>query len=329
MPKIYNCYTNLNKFGGAELIALTLTKELKIPNYSSELLLFSSDKINENYDLKELKCNTLSPRNFFSLRKEDIVFSHHRKCTTILMFLQLVFNHKFIIIHVAHNEFYSLKRITIFPNRIIAVSERVKENLINYFRIESNRISVVHNGIKDCFVNYEQKKSNDIKILYPARITEIKQQTEIVKHLTNNIPAHITIYFAGEGDKVEELCSLIKYKNQFKFLGYINIQEHIENYDYVMLCSLVEGLPTVLLEACMNSKPIICNNVGGNIEILENGKNGFLANNYSELIDVLKVLPDNTSEDYLNMSKYSRKVFENKFTLDKMIQGYKKYVYDI
>lgn len=330
MHKIYNCYTSLDKYGGAELIALSLTNKLFFENYNSELLLLNNNhNVNTQYKLNDITISYITILKVSSFTNDDIILSHHRKCTTILILLKICLFKKFKIIHIAHNEFFNLRFLSIFPTHIVAVSNRVKENLINYFKVDSKKVNVIYNGIDDVAFEYEIQKSNEIKILYPARITNVKQQIEIVEQLCNKIMPHITIYFAGEGENVDDLCSLLKDYSQFKYIGYINIHEHISNFDYVMLFSKVEGLPTVLLEACMYSKPIICNNVGGNIEILENGKNGFLANDFMALIQIINNLPNNTTFEYRSMAKYARKVYENKFTISKMIDNYTKYLYDV
>lgn len=49
----------------------------------------------------------------------------------------------------AHNTFNDFRWFCWFPENIIAVSNGVKENLVNYFRLPENRITVIFNGIKD------------------------------------------------------------------------------------------------------------------------------------------------------------------------------------
>lgn len=327
--KIYNCYTNLEKYGGAELIAINLTKGLSNFCNSSELLLFNKLIHHYSYNLNDLKINIFSFSFFLKLQSKDILISHHRKITTLLIILRLLFFKKFRLIHVAHNEFFTLKFASLFPKEIIAVSERVKQNLIHYFQIHPNRITVIYNGISDNFNVISKSESDTIKILYPARITNVKQQVEIVKHLKNKINPNIKIYFAGEGEDQEILIREIEKDSQFHFIGFIDIQKNIQEFDYIMLFSKVEGLPTVFIEACMNSKPIICNNVGGNIEILERGKNGFLANDFSELISVLNNLPNSITNEYKLMSENARIIYDTRFTIDKMISNYVKIITNV
>src|ERR1035437_9514189 len=262
--QVFNAYTNFKTFGGAELVAINLTRGLLNKNINTHLLSYTGkNKFNEKYEVEDLITYIFSYKLLVSLSKEDVIISHHRKITTKLILLKNIFNFKFRLIHVAHNEFFNFKYLTLYPKEIVAVSNKVKDNLISYFGISKERIKVIYNGIK----SVESKRINDnnsskILILLPARINKVKQQIEIVRNLIGHINDNIEIHFAGVGKDLDELKEISKHSTQFKVLGFIPISDIIHKYDYVMLYSKVEGLPTVLIEACMNSKPIICNDVG-------------------------------------------------------------------
>jgi glycosyltransferase involved in cell wall biosynthesis len=118
------------------------------------------------------------------------------------------------------------------------------------------------------------------------------------------------------------LKEITKNNIQFKVLGFVTISDIIKNYDYVMLYSKVEGLPTILIEACMYSKPIICNDVGGNLEILDENINGFLADSYESLRQKLNSLPDRNSDEYKSLCFNSRQKYLSSFTFQKMVDNY-------
>ncbi|MDQ1281956.1 MAG: hypothetical protein QG630_307, partial [Patescibacteria group bacterium] len=55
-----------------------------------------------------------------------------------------------------------------------------------------------------------------------------------------------------------------------------NHSEKLKESDIYFLPSIKEGLPYVLLEAGINSLPIVASDTGGVNEVVENYKNGFL-----------------------------------------------------
>lgn len=322
---IYTAYTDFHTFGGAEIIAINLSKGLV--RYGFEVTLVSDSLVgdfNKSYDIAGLPTTRYSFSFFSSLKNDDVIVSHHRKVTLLFTFMRTLLFKKYRIIHVAHNEFHSLKYFTFFPKTVVAISNRVKENLMNYFKLKPERIQLIYNGLPDR--NREGAaigcKRSKIKILVPARINHVKQQLEIVSRLGDKLDKRIEIHFAGVGEDLEKLKGSIKDKPQFKALGFVDIESIIDEYDYVMLFSLVEGLPTVFLEAFMFGKPIICNDVGGNLEILDDRQNGFFAPDFDTLTHVINSLPEIENEAYRTLCINARKKYELKYTFGKMVEQY-------
>jgi glycosyltransferase involved in cell wall biosynthesis len=324
----YNAFTKFTAFGGAELIAIYITKGLAEKGESISLLSCTCrNKFNARYKVENLTVKQFSFLFFLKISNKSVIISHHRKLTTLLIIVRALLFKRFRIIHVAHNEFHTLKYFTLFPKQIIAVSEKVKQNLTNYFNIESNRINVIYNGIPDRNPEssiYCRKHDGVIRILVPARITAVKSQCRIVQELKGNLHENIEIHFAGTGDDLDKLKELVKNEPQFKVLGFQSFDLIINDYDYVMLFSTMEGLPTVFLESFMYGKPVISNNAGGSLEILDDNNNGFYAADFESLIATVNSLPTNNSEKYRQLCINARKKYKACYTIDKMIESYYK-----
>lgn len=234
------------------------------------------------------------------------------------------------IVHVAHNEFFNFKFLTFFPKKIIAVSEKVKSNLISVFNIDKSRINVIYNGLESSKVDCSKAyliENDIIKLLYPARITSVKQQLELVKEIKKSKIQNIKIVFCGDGENYNDLVKLVEKDTRFVVKGLVeNMDEEYINCDFVILFSKKEGLPVSLIEACNYSRPIICNDVGGNVEIVEDNINGFVVNSYSSLINRIEVLRKIKKDDYELLSKNSKVVFEKKFKKEIMLNKYTQYV---
>ena len=90
-------------------------------------------------------------------------------------------------------------------------------------------------------------------------------------------------------------------------------------YDIYALISNWEGLPIGIIEALRAGLPVIASNVGGCVEEIANGENGFLIEqkDKEQLKEHIKFLYENRFllEIY---SKKSRQIYENEFTIDRV-----------
>ena len=135
--------------------------------------------------------------------------------------------------------------------------------------------------------NNENNKQNYVAI---GRLTKQKNFIFLINCFKKIIYSNrnVNLYILGEGEEQKKLEDLIIKANLEKniFLeGYQkNIYEYLKKADAFILSSLWEDPGFVLIEAFYSNTVVIssnCNN--GPVEILENGKNGFLFNNNSEL----------------------------------------------
>ncbi|WP_102692129.1 glycosyltransferase family 4 protein [Rummeliibacillus pycnus] len=127
----------------------------------------------------------------------------------------------------------------------------------------------------------------------------------------NNPKIHYLI--CGEGPLESYLITLaerLNIKKQVKFLGYrTDIAEICKVVDLFVFPSYREGLPVAVMEAMASGLPIICSDIRGNRELIENKKNGFIikpsdVKGMSILIDkMFKEIANNNSISYQNKEK--------------------------
>ena len=332
--KIISVYSHFKNVGGAQKVCLDVHYGLLQFNKNSQGFVSGFDDyktIDSKYIKRIPKDNYIKFNAYKLIQKfSDFIFiSHHRKTTTLLLLTAKLFRKKIQIIHIAHNEFSTLKQFTFLPENIISVSQKVKDNHLKYFKLKPKAITVIFNGFKPEKSNLRNKKfnKNNIIIGLPGRITEVKQQVEIVKFLKNKIHPSIHIVFAGDGVMLPKLKSVIDKDEQFKSVGFVeNMTEFYKNLDFVLLFSKKEGLPLSLIEAQAYGIPIICNDVGGNLEVLEDKYNGFLVNSFNELVEKLNNIAQLEEAEYNRLSKNSIDVFNKKFSFNKMIESYDAYI---
>ncbi len=201
----------------------------------------------------------------------------------------------------------------------------MKINHESYFNTEN--VKVIYNGIATPLKKKKRSYNNKkIKILVSGRIIKGKQQLEIVKALRNKTPRNLELVFAGTGELYEELVFLTKDDHHFKVLGHItNMDDICLDSDYIMLYSLKEGLPLSLIEGTAYGLPILCNDVGGNLEIL-NKYNGFKIESLETLPSLLEKISTLSTVEYLKLSNKSLDTFKEKFDFEKMINSYYQYI---
>ena len=270
--------------------------------------------------------------------KIDIIHSHHRMAAFYSRLLCL-FNKKIKRVYTAHNVFYNKKKLLNFSlkgSKIIAVGNGVKNNLINFYNIDSNNIEVIYNSIeKPLNINDPQDEiiKNKGKKKFIGTIGRLSDQKGIdvfLKAMSLIIQKDSETYgfIIGDGElrnELESLCNNLNIQNNIIFLGYRrDVLSLIKCMDFIVLASRWEGFPLTPIETFMVGKTIIVSNIDGNNEIVIDNYNGLLfekdnvkelANNMEILLnekDKLKKLEKNAVKDYLD--KYSYKTFIEKYS---------------
>lgn len=147
--------------------------------------------------------------------------------------------------------------------------------------------------IKNIVVDKKKKREelglteDNIVLLSVGELSKRKNHIIPIKALTqikNN--KNIFYLIAGVGlleNYLKEECKELGIENQVKFLGFRkDIYELCKISDIFVFPSLQEGLPVALMEALCCDLPIICSNIRGNNDLVEDGKNGFLVKNNTE-----------------------------------------------
>ncbi|MDA7731472.1 glycosyltransferase family 4 protein [Flavobacteriaceae bacterium] len=186
-------------------------------------------------------------------------------------------------------EFLSGKIINIISNKVLTVSNSVKKHWLKY--IDDKKIERIYNGIifskTDSLIKLERDQ-DDFVITSVARIIPYKGHgylidvaNELIKKSTkfkflivgDTLPSYVS-YEKSVKQKVNDL----ELENQIKFLGFRNdISGILKQSDLFIHPAIApDPLPTVLFESLHNDLPTVATNLGGAIEILDNGNNGLL-----------------------------------------------------
>ena len=293
--------------------------------------------------------------------KPDLVIFIHKE-TQVVGGIFPLFPCKYIVRATARPDFlsYSLKEFWLIPitflirsmyaraTKIICHSFTVKK-ILERAHFPMEKVVVICSGVENQFLS-EPPRTEVIRklkedfgigkeekvILTVARVVRRKGHDSVIKALPQilkEVPK-LKYLIVGDGDykgTVETLVEKLGLTDRVIFTGTIPHQDIIHFYD---LCDVlvmpnraiggkIEGLPNSLLEAAARGKPIVAGANFGSLEVVEDGKSGYLVNpdNMEEIgtaiLDLLK-----NEEKALAFGRNGREKVQNQFTEDRMIKEF-------
>lgn len=182
-----------------------------------------------------------------------------------------------------------LSKIT---DRMVAVSEAIKNDIIKYDNIEPSKILVIPNGIdtkkfdpERKFINVREElsiKTDDIVVGFIGRLVPAKgleYLIDAVLHLKDKYKK-LKLIIIGNGSIINDLKDNTRKNKVHKHVIFTgerrDIPDILSCIDIFVMPSVAEGLPNALLEAMAMGKPVVATKVGGIPEVIQNGINGLL-----------------------------------------------------
>lgn len=173
-------------------------------------------------------------------------------------------------------------------DRIVAISEQFKDQLVSY-GVNNKKIISILNGIDfDKHINKSYQKKDfglseeDFLILMVARLEPIKAHNnafQALKKLMNtNKKCHLMLL--GDGSLMRELKQMSYDLNIHKNVHFLGYRDDVDYFyqmaDITLLTSLSESFPLVLLESARAKTPVISTNVGCVNKLLPNKSVGWV-----------------------------------------------------
>ncbi len=163
----------------------------------------------------------------------------------------------------------------------------VTEDLLaHYHRAHSGlRVKVIPNGVTNIDrtqLQYPLEFREDwFNLVIVGRIDTVKGHYLAIEAMaTNSLPVDLHLHIVGVGPCEPDLQALAESRNiahRVHFLGFRrNVYDYIAHCHALLMPSLHEGLPYVLLEAMALGTPIIASRVGGLTEVLQDNVTALL-----------------------------------------------------
>lgn len=216
---------------------------------------------------------------------------------------------------------------------IVAISNIVKEQLVQDIGIASHTITVIYNGVDlSVFTMRDHRWENAARfnIGCVARLEKekgIEFLIQTIKIVREFIP-FARLIIVGEGSERKKLRWLAERLDLKEAVQWVGHQEEVQKwygyFDVYVLPSVTrESFGITLVEAMASGLPVVASRIGGIPEVIDHNKNGLLTKpgNSQDLADKLLYLYNNRSTAR-EMVVAARQKVEDSFSLDRMIRDF-------
>ena len=343
--KIFQIYTTLRHQGGLEKTLLKVSEDLAKDN---EVYIISDD---EDFPMPNNVKHIYAPllkggifnyiKSYFILKKiikkhsPEICQSHHRLTTMLLTPLKKAFNFK--LVHTAQVNFTDKKYFKYAKADVyIAVGHEVVRNLTEMFAVPKDKITIIYNSGEPFSVDESETDTLTNSAVVVGRLSEQKGHkylvdawVDVVKELPD-----AKVYFVGDGDlrpDIEAQIKANKLEESVILKGFMSPpQPMINKAEFLILPSLWEGLPLIVLEAFAINKTAVATAVDGTKEIILDGETGYIVPPKDP-----KALAEATIKMFKNKDKRkemavnANKLYQKHFTEEKMLSDYRNLLMSI
>jgi glycosyltransferase involved in cell wall biosynthesis len=197
-----------------------------------------------------------------------------------------------------YKNFFSINNL--INKRICCVSEYAKNKFIKNIRSPVIATSVIRIWNSVAIRKAEKSKTmhDNITILTLGHLIEYKNPhiwLRVARRIISKYNKFVSFVWAGDGPMLRELKNSVIDIPYIKFIGYTtNVEELYSRADIYFQPSSIENHCLSVIEAMANSLPCVVSNVGGMIESIEDGIEGFVLDPFDEdgYVKVISTLID-------------------------------------
>jgi glycosyltransferase involved in cell wall biosynthesis len=222
-----------------------------------------------------------------------------------------------------------------FTGLSVAVSHGVKDYLVKEIGLDPDKVRVVPNGVDIAAIDTarpgrevrrELGLPQDVPVIgLVGRLDHWgkghKELFTALASLKDRYPCHTLIVGGGRREEgVKQLAASLHLAGQVHFLGSRrDVPDLLQAMDIFVLPSYSEGLSLALLEAMAAGLPVIVSRVGGNPEVVTDGKTGLLipprdAEALAQALERLLGDPAGAKE----LGKNARRLVEADYSLERL-----------
>ncbi len=290
---------------------------------------------------------------YFSRQKPDVIISYlntpniwARLAGKLAGVKRIITSERNVDLHKSRLRMVIEKTLYHLSDEIIVNAWSTK-NMLTAHGIPQDLISVIYNGVDTGYFSRrvdreceEFRKSitvaeNDVLILLPGRITVQKNHMALLQSFTkiaDKFPTAKLLFVGNEFDKAIKISMqehIYQHKLDSRIIFYGPSSDMPLVYsasDIVVLPSLWEGLPNVVIEAMSCTTPVVASNVSDNDRLIEDGCHGYVYNLEieSSLADKLESCLLKPKSELCSMGIAGRKKIEKLCSISVFTEKYLK-----
>jgi L-malate glycosyltransferase len=221
----------------------------------------------------------------FSRKKPPVIYRNISVVSTWVgksffkkTFYQQLFARVDFVTSVGHESIKDLQNFFGYPEKRTRVIRRgipmhkmdrseARENLLRKLKLPSSVSIIMHAG------NYSKEKNHEFLL---SIFSILKQRDTDIK-----------LVLLGDGNLYQHITRKIREKDLADTVIQVGLQPDIASYlaaaDLFVLCSKVEGVPGVILEAGVQGVPSISSDVGGVREVIRDDETGVVMNDFNAM----------------------------------------------
>lgn len=338
--------------GGAERVVINLVNKLAEMNYLVVIVVFNEEisyDVNKNIEIIKIEGNKKKSKylNIFNNVKElnriistkkeqgivfDVITSHLPYCDLVTR-LSVCKNEVIHVIHgpfsMYHKKFKMLLKIILKiiynSTNIVAVSDGVKNELLNQYNVKPKKIKTIYNPLDINKIKEEKNRDINIKekyLLFCGRLDYIKRPLMAIDiFYKGEFYKDYKLVYIGDGilkDDIRKYSEKYNISNRVEILGWQeNVYKWMNKSELLINTSEIEAFSMVIVEALASNCKVVsfdCNY--GPREIMTGDLQKYLVEN-GDIEDYIQKIN-------LSLNSYPKNLEEiiGKFNIKYIIQEY-------
>lgn len=191
--------------------------------------------------------------------------------------------------------------------------------------IDEKKAIQINGGVDlDKFKPTKSEKPDKNRLLFVGRLTKVKNLEFLIDAMAKVDNKETELLIIGYGELKKDLEKLIKDNDIKNIKLFTNVQreympEEYSKASFLILPSISEGQPLVILESLASGTPIIVSDIPSLKEMVDSSNAGYVfkSNDIESLVYKINNAINISNERYMTLSKNAREYAEAKFSWDK------------